>query len=171
MRSLLDSYDKLSKDMKKSSERSIRMTVGKEDTKVTATEIKKSVEKTVKAVKETAKETAAAAAEKAPAVAEAAGKAKSTVKKATAKTKAAARKAAASAKSEVKKLEEAQVEKTVVLQYQGHEVSEKDLLEKAEAVYKETEGKAVKKIALYLKPEEYAAYYVINGSFTGKLDF
>lgn len=56
-------------------------------------------------------------------------------------------------------------EKTeVFVQYGGNEYSEKSIMQKVEAAW-EAEGKkisAIKKVKLYVKPEDKRAYYVIN---------
>lgn len=62
--------------------------------------------------------------------------------------------------------------KTIVLQYMGREINEADLTERALAQFAATEGAvAVKKITMYLKPEDNAAYYLINDQYTGRVDF
>lgn len=68
-------------------------------------------------------------------------------------------------------------EKTeVFVQYAGQEFSEKSIMEKVEAAW-EAEGKkasAIKKVKLYVKPEDGKAYYVINEGLkngsTGAID-
>ena len=81
--------------------------------------------------------------------------------------RAAAKQKSAAVKTAVK-----EPEAEVVLQYAGKEVSPKALIAKAIEKHNAVEGNApVKKIALYMKPEEGAAYYVINDKFTGKVEF
>ena len=59
----------------------------------------------------------------------------------------------------------------VYVQYGDKEVLTTDLVQAAKAAYKEAGNRAaVRSLAVYVKPEENAAYYVINESFTGKLD-
>lgn len=49
---------------------------------------------------------------------------------------------------------------------------EAELTERAIAQFNSVEGGvAVKTITMYLKPEEDAAYYVINDQYTGRVDF
>ena len=60
-----------------------------------------------------------------------------------------------------------------MIQHQGKEIDSKDLIA---AVKKEwTKGKNkigdMKSMDLYVKPEDGAAYYVINGDVTGKVEF
>ena len=63
-------------------------------------------------------------------------------------------------------------EKKIVLQYLGKEFDEAELTDRAIAQFHSVEGAVeVKDITMYLKPEEDAAYYVINGSYTGRVDF
>jgi hypothetical protein len=57
----------------------------------------------------------------------------------------------------------------VFFQYMGHEFATHDILEKAKKEFIERGNKAssIKSIDLYIKPEENAAYYVINGGVDG----
>jgi hypothetical protein len=97
---------------------------------------------------------------------------KATVKKAAQAVdntvKAAAQAAETTAKkaaSAVKKVED------VFVQYGEKEVKVADVVDAAKAAFKEANGrKAIKTLQLYVKPEESAAYYVINSEFTGKVD-
>lgn len=59
----------------------------------------------------------------------------------------------------------------VVIQYLGNEVVMDVLLEQAKAQFLANGGeeKALKNLELYLKPEENAVYYVVNGTPQGKL--
>ena len=60
----------------------------------------------------------------------------------------------------------------IVLQYSGAEIEAATLADAAVAQFRVAKKRArIKDIKLYLKPEERAAYYVINGSFSGKVDF
>ena len=118
---------------------------------VKATEVKEAAKATTKAaetkVKETAKETAKAAETK---VKEAA--------KTTAKKAAAAKTAA--------------VEPQVIIQYQNNESDLAKVTERVKTQFVSEGHKAgtIKKINVYLKPEEYSAYYVINDKFSGRVD-
>ena len=89
--------------------------------------------------------------------------------------KAPAKKAAAKAetvkketvKKETVKKETAKksVEPAVVVQFGGQEVDMATVIENAKKAF-EAEGNkvsSIKEIQIYVKPEEYAAYYVING--------
>ena len=61
---------------------------------------------------------------------------------------------------------------SVFVQYQNTETDVNALLEQARASFRETKKRTkITELKLYVKPEERAAYYVINGTFEGKLDF
>ena len=85
------------------------------------------------------------------------------VPKKTAAKKAAApkaEKAPAARKTAAKKASEA----NVYIQFAGNQVAAKDILEAAKMAFAEAnEGVEIKTIELYVKPEEGAAYYVVNG--------
>ena len=50
----------------------------------------------------------------------------------------------------------------------GKEVYAKDVLENVKKIWTEEMGKKdLKDVKIYIKPEEYKAYYVINGDVTG----
>ena len=60
----------------------------------------------------------------------------------------------------------------VFVQFQGREAVVEEVVEKAKAQYV-AEGhrvSSIKSLQVYLKPEEYAAYYVINQKFAGRVD-
>lgn len=66
-------------------------------------------------------------------------------------------------------------ERTIELhvQYGGREVSYTDLVNRIKDMWKE-QGKretSLKSINVYVKPEEFKAYYVINDDVTGEIDF
>ena len=128
--------------------------------------VKKTVEKAAKpaveteAVKAEATKAAAKTTEKA-----AEAKTTETAKKAPAK-KTTARKTPAK-RTTTKKA--AVVTEEVYLQYAGKEFSSADLTAKVKEIWKEMGKKAadLKDIKVYVKPEENAAYYVINKEETG----
>lgn len=128
--------------------------------------VKKTVEKEAKpavetkAVKAEATKAAAKTTEKA-----AEAKTTETAKKAPAK-KTTARKTPAK-RTTTKKA--AVVTEEVYLQYAGKEFSSADLTAKVKEIWKEMGKKAadLKDIKVYVKPEENAAYYVINNEETG----
>ena len=108
-------------------------------------------------VKETVKKAAKKVAAKAEDTAE---KAVKTVKKAAKKTAA-------------KTTKKAELKTEFFLQFSGKEYTEKEILKKVKDVWtKELKNKVgdMKDVKIYLKPEESAAYYVVNGDTTGKID-
>lgn len=135
------------------------MATKKTDVKETA------VKEAVKApVKEVAKEVAKEAVKEAPKAEVKEEAKKAPAKKAPAKkaaTKTAAPKATKAAKEETE----------LFVQYAGNEASTADIIAKVKAAYVAEGHKesAIKAIKLYIKPEEYAAYYVINDKASGKV--
>lgn len=120
-----------------------------------APEVKAEVKETVKDAVQ--KVEVKDAAQKAEAVAE---DAKKTVKK-------TAKKAVAKKEKEVAKTE-------FVLQFNGAEVSLADLEERVKAKFVAEGHRAgcIRNLNIYVKPEEYKAYYVINdGKFSGQVEF
>lgn len=90
---------------------------------------------------------------------------KSEVKKAVKKTVASAKTTAKKATTAAKRATAA-AKSTVYVQYAGREVDVTALAEEAQKDYMKKTGKKaseVKKIEVYVKPEENAAYYVVNG--------
>lgn len=66
----------------------------------------------------------------------------------------------------------ADVKPTLVLQFQDSEVDTNQLVESAIADFKSKKKRTpIKSLTLYLKPEDRAAYYVINETYNGKVDF
>ena len=76
----------------------------------------------------------------------------------------------AAAKKAAPKKEELKPE--VFIQYQGNEAIVADVIEKAknEFVADGHRASSIKSLQVYLKPEEFAAYYVINQKFAGRVD-
>ena len=134
---------------------------GKEDVKEEVKEVVKAVAKTATAK---AKETAEAAKKNAEKTAEAA-------KKTAEKTAEAAKK---TAKKTVAKVaaKTAVVKAATIVQYQNNEVDTTKVEEKVKAQFVSEGHKAasIKKLNIYIKPEEYSAYYVINDKFSGRVD-
>ena len=110
-------------------------------------EVEKAVEKTTEKVAEKAAEVKADV--------------KDTVKKTTAK----AAKAAKAAKKEPVKPE-------IIVQYQNSEVDTAAIEERVKTQFVAEGHKAgfIRKLNIYIKPEEYSAYYVINDKFSGRVD-
>lgn len=135
----------------------------------------KAAEKTTAAEKEAVKEVAkevvkeTAAAEEAPAKAEekpaakAAKTTRTTAKKAAAPKKPAAAKKPAEKKAPAKAAKK-EAEQEMILQFGGREIKEKDLYERIQQIWIEGYGKKaeeLKSLKVYVKPEEFTAYYVI----------
>ena len=79
--------------------------------------------------------------------------------------KAPAKKAATTKKTTTKK------ETVITIQHQGNEVTVANVEANVTAAFVAEGHKAseIKTLSIYVKPEEYAAYYVINGEFTGRV--
>lgn len=74
--------------------------------------------------------------------------------------KTAAEKKAAAKKPAAKK----EVKSSVVIEYAGRQIVARDVLEAAKKAYESmNKGAAIETIEIYVKPEEGAAYYVVNG--------
>ena len=60
----------------------------------------------------------------------------------------------------------------VFVQFQDTEVEVDALMDKARAAFREVKKRTeIKDMKLYIKPEEKAAYYVINEKFDGKVEY
>ena len=119
-------------------------------------EVKAEVKETVQDIAKKAKDV----------VTKTADTAEKTVKKAETKVKAAPKKPAA------KKAAKEVLKPEITVQYQNLEVTTEVVEERVKAQFA-AEGHRVgtiKKLNIYVKPEEYAAYYVINDKFTGRVD-
>lgn len=95
---------------------------------------------------------------------------KEEAKKAPAK-KEPAKKAPAQKATPVKAAK-AEIKTALYVQFAGNEVTEADIIDKVKAAYVAEGHKesAIKEINLYVKPEEYAVYYVINDKAIGKVN-
>lgn len=136
--------------------------------------------KTVATVKEAAAETPATTvkAEAAKAVKKEAPAKKETAKKATVKKETKAVEAKATEKKEVAKkapakkaaTKKAELKSALHIQFDGKSYAQEDLVKIAKDVWKyDLKQKAgdLTSVELYVKPEEQAVYYVMNGEFTG----
>ena len=66
-----------------------------------------------------------------------------------------------------------EAEQEMTLQFGGREIKEKDLYERIQQIWIEGYGKKaeeLKSLKVYVKPEEFTAYYVINDDVTGSID-
>ena len=78
---------------------------------------------------------------------------------------------AAAKKPVAKKAAKEVLKPEITVQYQNLEVTTEAVEERVKAQFA-AEGHRVgtiKKLNIYVKPEEYAAYYVINDKFTGRV--
>ena len=133
--------------------------------------------KTTATKKTSAAKTTAKAAEKAvaeKAVAEKAAEVKEAVAETVAEVKTAAVKKTDEAKEAVKKTAKKVTKKaadvTITVEFAGRQAVITDLAAKAEAAYKAINADAeINTLDIYVKPEENAAYYVVNGE--GSADF
>ena len=65
------------------------------------------------------------------------------------------------------------VKESVYLQFLGKEINKDDLMKQVKEIWTKEQKRKVsdlKSVSLYLKPEENAAYYVINEMVRGKID-
>ena len=142
------------------------------------TPVKKTTKKAEAAVTEEVKaavEAPKAEEKKAPAKKPAA---KKTVKQAAEVVKEETKKAAEAVKEETKKVTKKAAaaakkvsapDASVYVEFYGKQIAAKNVLEQALNAYKANHKDAVKSIEIYVKPEENAAYYVVNGQ--GSDDF
>ena len=141
-----------------------------------APEVKAEVKETVKEAAKKVEAEVKEAAKKVETVAE------TTAKKAGTKTEEVVETAAEDAKRAVKKTakkavvkKEKEAAKTeFVLQFQNSEINLASIEEKVKAKFVAEGHRAgcIRNLNIYVKPEEYKAYYVINdGKFAGQVDF
>ena len=149
-------------------------------TKKTVKEVKQDAAKVVeeakaeavKAVEEAKAETVKAVEEVKAEVKPAVEKAKKTVKTAQNKAAKAPAKAKAAAQKAAVKAVGGEVSPVVYVQYQGEEEKIEDLVAAAKVAFAAEHSRTkVTDLKLYIKPEERAAYYVVNEKFAGRVDF
>ena len=124
----------------------------------------------------TAKETAPVVTEeivKVETVEEEEKPAKATKAKATKAKAEKEEKEVAEKKPAAKRTTKKAVKTTFVVQAAGKEVSMEDAITRVKEAWTATGNKEadLKEIAVYVKPEEKAIYYVVNGDVTGRVDF
>ena len=130
----------------------------KEQAKPVVERAKKSTEKVIEEVREQAK----------PVV----ERAKRGTKKAAEKTAETAAKAKTAVEKVARKAVTGEITPVVYVQYMGEEEKVEDLVAAAKAAFSaEYAHTKVTDLRLYIKPEERAAYYVVNEKFAGKVDF
>ena len=76
------------------------------------------------------------------------------------------------AETVVKKAEETVKKAEVFVQFDGNEDVVANVIERAKEAFTADGHRAssIKSLKVYLKPEEYAAYYVINDTYAGKVN-
>lgn len=96
--------------------------------------------------------------------------AKKTAEKAA--PKKAAEKKPAAKKPAAKKApaKKAEPKTNVVVEFYGRQIIAKDVVDACKAAYKAENKDAIKSIDVYVKPEDNAAYYVVNAKVSGKID-
>ena len=86
-------------------------------------------------------------------------------KKSSASESSAASKTTAAAK----KTADTEIKESVFVEYGGSQVDIKTVIDNIKAAYSaEGSSEPVKTVDVYIKPEENAAYYVVNGNSDGK---
>lgn len=98
---------------------------------------------------------------------------KKATKKAAEKKETAAKKEPATKKeTTAKKTTKKATEVEVYIQFAGNQVVEKDIEDRIKAAFVAEGHKesAIKSLKIYVKPEENAAYYVINEDNVGRID-
>lgn len=99
---------------------------------------------------------------------------KTTAKKAAPK-KTAAKRTTAAKKTTAKKTttaKKAEIKTEIFLQFAGKEYTQDEILQKVKDIWTydlNNNADDIKDVQIYLKPEESAAYYVVNGNTTGKV--
>ncbi len=66
----------------------------------------------------------------------------------------------------------AELKTSICVQYLGKEIHEKEIIAQAKKAWTAKKNKVadIKTIELYVKPEDNAVYYVINGDFSGNFE-
>ena len=138
------------------------------------TEVKNAVKDATKKVESKVGDVAEAAAKKAEVVEEKAKEvAKATTKAVVEKAEPVVKKAAKQAKAATKAKKEKQPAKTeIIVQYQQNAANLGELEDKVKKQFVAEGHRAgcIKTLNIYVKPEEYKAYYVINDKFFGSVD-
>ena len=84
--------------------------------------------------------------------------------------KPTAKKAAATKKPAVKTAKAAAPKETVKIQFGADEYDFAEIKKAVEADYKSKVKGRIKTVEIYIKPEDKAVYYVVNGDFSDKID-
>ena len=131
--------------------------------------VKETAKKTAEVVKQAAKETTTVAKKAAK---ETADSVKKTAKETSTATKNAVMETTATVKKTAKKEYTKLALKETYIQVAGNEYKETEILKKVEESFLAAGHKitSMKSLQLYVKPEDGAAYYVVNGEITGRVD-
>ena len=130
----------------------------------------------VEVVKKTARKTGRRAKKAATTAKKTVEEKSATAKEAAAETVEAVKKTAKETAASVKKTAKKEYTKAALketyIQADGREYKESEILAKVEQAYMDAGHKltSMKSLQLYIKPEDNAAYYVINAEVTGKVD-
>ena len=73
-------------------------------------------------------------------------------------------------KTETRAAENKEPDITVKIQFAGNEYDVCEISEKVEKAYNVSVKDAVRSVDIYIKPEDKAAYYVVNSDNSGKID-
>ena len=150
----------------------------KEAVKVTAAKAAETVKEAGNTVKEVAAKTAEVAKETVKVASEKAAEVKETAKEESKKVAAKVTETKDTVKKSVKKTtakvteKKAELVSEVYVQFAGQEAKVDVVIEKATQAYVADGHRAssIKSLQVYLKPEESAAYYVINSKYAGRVD-
>ena len=131
--------------------------------------VKETAKKTAEVVKQAAKETGAVAKKAAK---ETADSVKKTAKETSTATKKVVKETTEAVKKTAKKEYTKLALKETYIQVGGNEYKETEILKKVEESFLAAGHKitSMKSLQLYVKPEDGAAYYVVNGEITGRVD-
>ena len=142
---------------------------GTQEATEAATEVVEAVKKTTKRAGRRAKKAATSAKKT---VEEKSATAKEAAVETVEAVKKTAKETAANVKNTAKKEYTKAALKETYIQANGCEYKESEILAKVERAYVDAGNKltSMKSLQLYIKPEDGAAYYVINADFTGKVD-
>ena len=166
----------------KTEKKTVKAEPAKTETKAAKAETVKAADKTAKAIetkKDTTKKLETKAAVLVDTPAEKAEEKKTTTAKKTAAKKTTAKKTTAAKTTAAKKAttkkaaaKKAEIKTEMYLQFAGKEYSQEEILQKVKDIWTYDLNQNVddiKDVQLYLKPEESAAYYVVNGVESGKV--
>ena len=135
-------------------------------------DVKAESEKAIAEVKEQVKPVVEEAKKRTRKAAKAAEKAVEATKKTAEKTAKRAAKAKSAVESAAKRVVTGENAPVVYVQYMGGEEKVEDLVAAAKAAFAAEHARTkITDLKLYIKPEEHAAYYVVNEKFAGRVDF